>query len=974
MTVSYLCPQMLIIENRTMSNTSSHVLCNHDWSFLQGDKKHSHTLKAGRHFFPFHLEITGSLPSTLSTSALGGASIAYKLRAVATRPGFSHNLQAIAPVYILRSIASEALEYQQTLDIENTWPEKLMYAITLPHKAWAAGDTLTAILKFSPLAKGTYVQTILTSITETTKICARGAGSHEITCDVAGVRHEILDHRAVEVEVPTLLSTVLPGSSGTAAVQSPRNSRPASPHVGPFSSHHHHSDHYSPHHHSPHRSPHHPLFHLEEEEDLGFDTSDVVTYINIPIPSSSAYPLLYSASDVISPTPTSPGSASPTHQHAPLPLSPNSTASHLTSSSLPVITPSHGHEPILISHRIKWSIFILNTDGHVSELKCSLPIKILDGALLDESRGFTRRARRLLFRTSGLGSVLGRSEEGNEDEDDGGAEVDDEEGRIRQMEADRELPSYPAHVRDRVANMYLSESVTKRVSNPWIGRVGPASGSALSSPELSGQGELDITNPLIGVVSSSGSASADRSTPDTQLHSRASRSGRSTPLTQPSQPQVHMTSHLPHAPGSGESAPLDWVNSELLLSLSLDGEAVRRIGGLSSSVGGQQQPQQHQQQHQTHQRHQSRTGRWGSQVGSRAGSRAASPERSGLSSITTINNDSGPSTTMDGTTGGVFSSPGSIISPTLTHPGFASPFQNLFKATMKPFTALTGHPHRPIQPRSRSTTSLMGLHSSSTASGLGNSSQIHAPSGLSLTRPSSGNGGSNSSSAPFRASLQNDMNGFNPISTSSSSPSLSATATCGITAPSSSSLFTHGLETASTYSSHNTPNSGAASPVSHVHQPEPQDPYSRVIRAFSVVPDYSIASRGFIGGVPPLSSMRGLPSYEEAEAQRREKELRDREMQPGPSQDPNARNQVMSDKEKGKMKARGSMSEPDLAGRFGHGSVRFESGMQVGTEVEAGTCRGVGRLEPDGDDGDEDGDEDEDYGDAIQIRTKKARP
>jgi hypothetical protein len=36
-------------------------------------------------------------------------------------------------------------------------------------------------------------------------------------------------------------------------------------------------------------------------------------------------------------------------------------------------------------------------------------------------------------------------------------------------------------------------------------------------------------------------------------------------------------------------------------------------------------------------------------------------------------------------------------------------------------------------------------------------------------------------------------------------------------------------------------------------------------RAYSEVPDYGVAARGFIGGVPPLSSMHGLPSYEEAE-------------------------------------------------------------------------------------------------------------
>ncbi|KIK73186.1 hypothetical protein PAXRUDRAFT_609308, partial [Paxillus rubicundulus Ve08.2h10] len=36
-------------------------------------------------------------------------------------------------------------------------------------------------------------------------------------------------------------------------------------------------------------------------------------------------------------------------------------------------------------------------------------------------------------------------------------------------------------------------------------------------------------------------------------------------------------------------------------------------------------------------------------------------------------------------------------------------------------------------------------------------------------------------------------------------------------------------------------------------------------RAFTEVPDYDVASHGFIGGVTPLTRMRGLPSYEEAE-------------------------------------------------------------------------------------------------------------
>ncbi|KAF9471719.1 hypothetical protein BDN70DRAFT_909313 [Pholiota conissans] len=177
------------------STSITYVVCNHDWSFLEGDKRHSRTLKAGRHFFPFHLEIGGTLPSSISTNALGGASVTYKLRASAVRPGLSHNLQANVPVHIVRSFTHEALEYQQTLEIENTWPEKLMYSIMLPHKAWAAGDTLIAVLKFSPISKGVSVASIVSSLQETTKTYAR-SGAQEDTRIVCSVRHEIVAGRA----------------------------------------------------------------------------------------------------------------------------------------------------------------------------------------------------------------------------------------------------------------------------------------------------------------------------------------------------------------------------------------------------------------------------------------------------------------------------------------------------------------------------------------------------------------------------------------------------------------------------------------------------------------------------------------------------------------------------------------------------------------------------------------------------------
>ena len=177
----------------------TYIVCNHEWSFFEGEKKNSHTLKAGRHLFPFQLHLGGSLPSTLYTNASGGSSVTYKLRATATRPGFAHNLQTQKLITLLRSFVPEAVEFQQMLEIENTWPEKIMYSIMVPHKAWAAGDDLTAAIKLSPLAKGVRPLSVVTTLNETIKVHSR-TGWQESTRPVVTTRHEFRNGRAVWVE------------------------------------------------------------------------------------------------------------------------------------------------------------------------------------------------------------------------------------------------------------------------------------------------------------------------------------------------------------------------------------------------------------------------------------------------------------------------------------------------------------------------------------------------------------------------------------------------------------------------------------------------------------------------------------------------------------------------------------------------------------------------------------------------------
>ncbi|KAF9227043.1 hypothetical protein BS17DRAFT_443133 [Gyrodon lividus] len=662
-------------------NTSPqwYSLCNHDWSFLEGEKRHSHTLKAGFHHFHFQLQLGGSLPSSIATTVYGGAHVSYKLRAVAVRRGLAHNMQAVMPISIMRSFAPEALEYQQSLEIENTWPEKLMYSIMVPHKAWAIGDQLTAIVKFSPLTKGVRVLTVVTNINETTKLHGRG-GVQEHTRSVITAKHELVNGGAVPLveQHHALRLPILHGPHGS--MDSPSHSLPTTP---GFSS-----------------------------EDRTHSFGSLAAFGNQDltlrqVPSGGSSSSSHGSHSVVRPPPPPPEpepgpsstgepSTSTSIAQDDLPMSNDDIVTQLCFTIPSLATPSHALEPITVSHRIRWSILMSNLDGHTSELRCSLPLHILDTRLLNEARANSAATRRLLL---------------------DGPEVPADE------EQDAELPSYPAHIRDRVANMYLPDSATTRVMNPWV--------HSGVSPTF-----VSENQPLSGALTPSGAAS---------------------PLV-----PDPVSSHLPHVPQSGTGTPLDWVNAELLLSLS-SSAPVRPRANTS--------PYPHSPVHsdpvsQPPSRPESRV--------SRRGSRAPSPERHlTMSSISSM--------TM---------SPISGPNETYAHDGQASrSLPGLFSMQMKPFTSLTSPGWLSSRSNSHSNlSSLTDLSYNHRTHSYGHGQSTHAH------------------------------------------PSRTAT----------------GPQTPST--------AADAAPETVLWH-----------RAFTEVPDYGVASRGFIGGVTPLTSMRGLPSYEEAE-------------------------------------------------------------------------------------------------------------
>ncbi|KAI0256335.1 hypothetical protein BJV78DRAFT_1314984 [Lactifluus subvellereus] len=394
----------------------TYLVCNHEWSFLEGEKKHSHTLKAGRHLFPFQLQLGGSLPSTLYTGTYGGASVTYKLRAVATRPGFAHNLQTQKAVTLLRSFVPEALEYQQLLEIENTWPEKIMYSIMVPHKAWAAGDALIAVVKLSPLAKGARILNVVTTLNETIKVHTR-MGWQESTKHIVSMKHEFRNGQAVCVEPQDdSPRSSLSHQSGTRCTNSGLSSPDASTatySTDPFQHH--------------------------------FMPSGNATSASNSVPSSepsASHSHIGGSSTSVRP---SLPQAQPGDRSRSVPvdfeLSEEDIATTIEVSLPASTTPTHSLDPIVVSHRVRWNILIGNLDGHNSELRCSLPLHILDYRLINEARSATTVTRQLLL---------------------GGPEVPEEH------DPDMELPSYPSHIRDRIANMYLPDQAALRVTNPWI--------------------------------------------------------------------------------------------------------------------------------------------------------------------------------------------------------------------------------------------------------------------------------------------------------------------------------------------------------------------------------------------------------------------------------------------------------------------------------------------------------------------------
>lgn len=128
-----------------------------------------HTLVKGNYEFPFSAILPGSI--TESVEGLPNASVVYKLEATIERNKFYTDLICRKHLRVVRTLAPDALELSETVAVDNTWPKKVDYSISIPEKAIAIGSSTPIHILIIPLLKGLKLGPIKIQMVENFQYC-----------------------------------------------------------------------------------------------------------------------------------------------------------------------------------------------------------------------------------------------------------------------------------------------------------------------------------------------------------------------------------------------------------------------------------------------------------------------------------------------------------------------------------------------------------------------------------------------------------------------------------------------------------------------------------------------------------------------------------------------------------------------------------------------------------------------------------
>lgn len=145
-----------------LSNVPSHVT--HSASSANIPGKGNHILIQGNYEIPFQAILPGDMPE--SVEGLPGANVVYKFEAQIERGKFHNPMTAKKHTRVVRTMTTDASELSETMAVDNTWPKKVEYSLSIPSKAIAIGSGTPVSMMLVPLLKGLQLGEIKMTLVE----------------------------------------------------------------------------------------------------------------------------------------------------------------------------------------------------------------------------------------------------------------------------------------------------------------------------------------------------------------------------------------------------------------------------------------------------------------------------------------------------------------------------------------------------------------------------------------------------------------------------------------------------------------------------------------------------------------------------------------------------------------------------------------------------------------------------------------
>ncbi|KAI0514954.1 arrestin [Xylaria bambusicola] len=160
------------IHNQKVDRTTT--LLKHSWAPFVGETNHHNILGPGNYEWPFELMLPGDTPESIE--GLYQTGITYLFKATVSRGKLAKNLHAFKRLRIIRTLDPAALELNHAMSVENVWPNKVEYSVSIPQKAVVFGSSVPLEMRFTPLLKGLEMGVVSVKMFETQEFTVSGSG------------------------------------------------------------------------------------------------------------------------------------------------------------------------------------------------------------------------------------------------------------------------------------------------------------------------------------------------------------------------------------------------------------------------------------------------------------------------------------------------------------------------------------------------------------------------------------------------------------------------------------------------------------------------------------------------------------------------------------------------------------------------------------------------------------------------------